>query len=93
MGAKGLITVNFTIPKSSQRREYWLTHLQAAQITLEERELDVLSDRHANIEVGYLLQKMEEYEGKDNLRGYRLLINELNVLFVGNLTQLNLFRC
>ncbi|MBD2438746.1 ATP-binding protein [Nostoc sp. FACHB-110] len=44
-GVKGLITVTFTIPESSQRREYWLTHLQAAQITLEDRELDVLSDR------------------------------------------------
>jgi AAA+ superfamily predicted ATPase len=44
-GAKGLITVTFTTPESSQRREYWLTHLQAAQITVEEKELDVLSDR------------------------------------------------
>jgi AAA+ superfamily predicted ATPase len=44
-GAKGLITVTFTIPKPSQRREYWLTHLQAAQITVENKELDVLSDR------------------------------------------------
>jgi AAA+ superfamily predicted ATPase len=44
-GAKGLITVTFTIPESSQRREYWLTHLKAAQISIEERELDVLSDR------------------------------------------------
>ena len=35
-GAKGLITVPFTIPESNQRRECWQTHLQAAQIGIEE---------------------------------------------------------
>ena len=44
-GTKGLITVPFTIPEFSQRRECWQNHLKAAQITLEDRELDVLSDR------------------------------------------------
>ncbi|MGV0107117.1 AAA family ATPase [Nostoc sp. DSM 114167] len=44
-GAIGLITVPFTIPESSQRRECWQIHLKAAHITLEDRELDVLCDR------------------------------------------------
>ncbi len=44
-GAKGLITVPFTIPASNQRRECWQTHLQATQISIEDRELDILSDR------------------------------------------------
>ncbi|MBC1220990.1 ATP-binding protein [Nostoc sp. UCD121] len=44
-GATGLITVSFTVAESSQRRECWQTHLKAAQITVEDRELDVLSDR------------------------------------------------
>ena len=44
-GAKGLITVPFTIPESEQRRECWQTHLQAAQIGIEDREIDILSDR------------------------------------------------
>lgn len=44
-GAKGLITVAFTIPESSQRRDNWQTHLQAAQIRISDQELDVLSDR------------------------------------------------
>jgi AAA+ superfamily predicted ATPase len=44
-GATGLISVPFTIPESSQRRNCWQTHLQAAQISIEDRELDVLSDR------------------------------------------------
>jgi AAA+ superfamily predicted ATPase len=43
--ATGLITVNFTIPESNQRREYWQTQLQAAQITITDQELDILSDR------------------------------------------------
>jgi AAA+ superfamily predicted ATPase len=43
--ATGLITVNFTIPESNQRKEHWQTQLQAAQITITEQELDVLSDR------------------------------------------------
>ncbi|HEY9694208.1 MAG TPA: ATP-binding protein [Oculatellaceae cyanobacterium] len=42
---KGLITVPFTIPESSLRRECWLTHLQAAQINIDDAELNVLSDR------------------------------------------------
>jgi AAA+ superfamily predicted ATPase len=41
----GLITVPFTIPESSQRRDYWQDHLQAAEIILENKELDLLSDR------------------------------------------------
>ena len=44
-GAKGLITVPFIIPASNQRRECWQTHLQATQISIEDRELDILSDR------------------------------------------------
>ncbi|NEO41061.1 MAG: ATP-binding protein [Moorea sp. SIOASIH] len=44
-GAKGLITVPFTIPESSQRRECWQTHLQAAEISIEDKELDLLSAR------------------------------------------------
>ncbi|GAX37246.1 AAA family ATPase [Nodularia sp. NIES-3585] len=44
-GATGLITVPFTVPESSQRREFWQSYLQAAQITLEDGELDILSDR------------------------------------------------
>jgi ATPase family associated with various cellular activities (AAA) len=44
-GAIGLITIPFTIPESSQRRECWQTHLQAADITLEDKDLDILSDR------------------------------------------------
>jgi AAA+ superfamily predicted ATPase len=42
---KGVITVPFTMPESSQRRECWETHLKEAQIDIEESELDVLSDR------------------------------------------------
>ncbi|MGK7915634.1 MAG: ATP-binding protein [Prochloraceae cyanobacterium] len=44
-GAKGLITVSFTIPESSQRRECWQINLQTAQISIEDQELDILSDR------------------------------------------------
>ncbi|MFK0730860.1 MAG: AAA family ATPase [Gloeotrichia echinulata GP01] len=44
-GATGLITVTFTIPETSQRRDCWQTHLKAAQISIEDQELDVLSDR------------------------------------------------
>ncbi len=43
--ATGLITVPFTIPELNQRRDCWQIHLQAAQITIEDKELDVLSDR------------------------------------------------
>ncbi len=43
--AKGLITVPFKIPESSQRRNCWQTHLQAAQISIEDRELEILSTR------------------------------------------------
>ncbi|MBE8986483.1 ATP-binding protein [Nostoc sp. LEGE 12450] len=44
-GATGLITIYFTVPESSQRRECWQTHLKVAQISIEDRELDVLCDR------------------------------------------------
>lgn len=44
-GATGLITVPFTILESSQRRDCWQIHLKAAQINVEDKELDVLSDR------------------------------------------------
>ncbi len=44
-GEKGLITVTFNIPEASQRKKCWKTHLQADQISLEDRELDLLSDR------------------------------------------------
>ncbi|MEA5627801.1 ATP-binding protein [Nostoc sp. UHCC 0251] len=44
-GAIGLITVPFTVPEPIQRRECWQTHLKAAQINVEDRELDILCDR------------------------------------------------
>ncbi len=44
-GEKGLITIPFTIPELTQRRHCWQTHLQAANISLEARELELLSDR------------------------------------------------
>ena len=44
-GANGVITVPFTIPEPNQRRVAWQTNLQAAKISIEERELDILSDR------------------------------------------------
>ncbi len=44
-GVKGIITITFTIPESSQRREYWQTHLNQSEISIEKRELDILSDR------------------------------------------------
>jgi hypothetical protein len=44
-GVTGLITVPFTVPEPIQRREYWQIHLKAAQVNLEDRELDVLCDR------------------------------------------------
>ncbi|WP_225894458.1 hypothetical protein [Atlanticothrix silvestris] len=44
-GVKGLITVPFGILESNQRRDCWRIHLQAAQINIENAELDVLSDR------------------------------------------------
>ena len=44
-GGKGLIIVPFTIPEAIQRRDCWQTNLQAAQISLEDHELELLSDR------------------------------------------------
>ncbi len=44
-GITGLITVPFKIPESSQRREYWQTHLKKVEINLEEEELSLLGDR------------------------------------------------
>jgi len=44
-GAMGVITIPFTIPESHQRRECWQSHLQSAQISIEEKELEQLSDR------------------------------------------------
>ena len=44
-GVKGLITITFTIPESIQRREYWQTHLNKLEISIEKKELDILSDR------------------------------------------------
>ncbi|MEM1167746.1 MAG: ATP-binding protein [Cyanobacteria bacterium P01_H01_bin.35] len=44
-GVKGLITITFTIPESSQRREYWQNHLNKLEISIEEKELEILSDR------------------------------------------------
>ena len=44
-GVNGVITVPLTIPEPNQRRECWKTHLQAAQISIEDKELDILSDR------------------------------------------------
>ncbi|MGB7439664.1 MAG: ATP-binding protein [Coleofasciculaceae cyanobacterium] len=45
IGANSVITVPFTIPESNQRRVAWQTHLQAVQISIEDQELDILSDR------------------------------------------------
>ncbi|AFY33599.1 ATP-binding protein [Calothrix sp. PCC 7507] len=44
-GATGLITIPFAMLESSYRRDCWRTHLQAAGITLEDGELDILGDR------------------------------------------------
>ena len=44
-GIKGLITVPFTMAESDQRRKCWQNHLQAAQITIDNKELNLLSDR------------------------------------------------
>ncbi|MDE5109371.1 MAG: hypothetical protein O4808_20715 [Trichodesmium sp. St17_bin3_1_1] len=44
-GVKGLITITFTIPESIQRREYWQTYLNKLEISIEKKELDILSDR------------------------------------------------
>ena len=43
--AKGVITIPFTIPESEQRRKFWINQLQAAKITIEDKELDILSNR------------------------------------------------
>ncbi|MGK7925173.1 MAG: AAA family ATPase [Spirulina sp.] len=42
---KGLIAIPFTLPDSNQRRQYWQARLQTAEIEIEEKELDILSDR------------------------------------------------
>ncbi|NEQ41082.1 MAG: ATP-binding protein [Okeania sp. SIO3I5] len=44
-GGKGLITITFTIPESSQRREYWQNYLNKLEISIEKKELEILSDR------------------------------------------------
>lgn len=44
-GAMGVITVPFTIPESNQRKDCWRRNLQTAQIDIEEKELDILSER------------------------------------------------
>lgn len=44
-GEKGIITIPFTIPEVTQRRHCWQTNLQETNISLEERELELLSDR------------------------------------------------
>ena len=44
-GAMGVITVPFTMPESKQRKDCWRTNLQVAQIDIEDKELDILSDR------------------------------------------------
>lgn len=44
---QSIINIPFPIPKTNQRRDCWQTHLQQAQISLEDRELDLLSDRFA----------------------------------------------
>jgi ATP-dependent 26S proteasome regulatory subunit len=42
---RGVMTIPFTMLESSQRRECWQTHLKEAQIEIEDRDLDMLSDR------------------------------------------------
>lgn len=44
-GARGIITVPFTLPDFAQRRRCWETHLTAAGIRLDGVELDALVDR------------------------------------------------
>lgn len=44
-GARGIVTVPFTLPDFAQRRRCWQTHLTAAGIDLNEVELDALVDR------------------------------------------------
>ncbi|NES84099.1 MAG: ATP-binding protein, partial [Moorea sp. SIO2B7] len=44
-GVKGVITVPFTIPESKKRRECWQKHLKTAQISIKDKDLDVLSNR------------------------------------------------
>ncbi|MEO0687568.1 MAG: ATP-binding protein, partial [Cyanobacteria bacterium J06649_11] len=44
-GAMGVITVPFKIPESNQRKDCWRSNLQAAQIDIEDKELNILSER------------------------------------------------
>ncbi|AFY54257.1 AAA+ family ATPase [Rivularia sp. PCC 7116] len=42
---KGVITIPFTIPESEQRRKCWVNQLRAAEIILEDKELEIISNR------------------------------------------------
>ena len=42
---KGVITIPFTIPESEQRRKCWINQLKAAEINLENKELEIISNR------------------------------------------------
>lgn len=44
-GVKGLITIPFTIPLVNQRRECWQNHLKTELISIEDNQLDILSNR------------------------------------------------
>lgn len=44
-GARGIVTVPFTLPDFAQRRRCWEAHLTAAGIRLDEVELDALVER------------------------------------------------
>ena len=42
---KGVITIPFTIPESEQRRKCWINQLKAAEINLENKELEIITNR------------------------------------------------
>ncbi|MEM6404040.1 MAG: ATP-binding protein, partial [Cyanobacteria bacterium P01_D01_bin.116] len=42
---KGVITIPFTIPESEQRQKCWINQLKAAEINLENKELEIISNR------------------------------------------------
>lgn len=42
---KGVITIPFTIPELEQRRKCWINQLKAAEITLQGKELEIISNR------------------------------------------------
>ncbi|BAY90274.1 MULTISPECIES: AAA family ATPase [unclassified Tolypothrix] len=83
-----LIAVPFTMPNFAQRRFYWQKYLQAADITLDNQELDSLSDRfrltseqiadavvNATNQVGWKNQAIEATNTQVNLQKSITLID------------------